>query len=212
MSNELRQVLQEKENLLSEAAGLLREAESVHSMRLEASLSEKADVEADLEVCMRMLAGLFVFATFMCGLLRLCCGLIAGLFACFAPFLCYDKSDDDACSFVLIGCGLINALVSWAVVCATCIVWSLQYCNRVVGCCCAFCKCGILDSLVLWAVCRLCYMRVWSIAVVSWAVAVLSVSMVLWTRVMGCRWCFLRCGLRTAFVLCSWYCAISVAY
>lgn len=50
VSNELRQVLQEKENLLNEAASLFREAESVHSARREAFLAEKADMEADLEV------------------------------------------------------------------------------------------------------------------------------------------------------------------
>lgn len=50
MSNELRQVLQEKEDLLTEASALLQEQESVHAMRLEASLSQKADIEADLEV------------------------------------------------------------------------------------------------------------------------------------------------------------------
>lgn len=50
VSNELRQVLQEKENALDEAAGLFREAESVHSARMEAVLSEKADIEADFEV------------------------------------------------------------------------------------------------------------------------------------------------------------------
>ncbi|CAM9743620.1 unnamed protein product, partial [Ectocarpus fasciculatus] len=49
VSNELRQVLQEKENLLNEAASLFREAESVHSARREAFLSEKADMEADIE-------------------------------------------------------------------------------------------------------------------------------------------------------------------
>lgn len=53
VSNELRQVLQEKENLLNEAASLFREAESVHSARREAFLAEKADMEADLEVSER---------------------------------------------------------------------------------------------------------------------------------------------------------------
>lgn len=67
MSNELRQVLQEKENLLNEATGLLQEQESVHSMRLEASLSEKADIEADLEV-RASYAGLF--ARLFVGLFR----------------------------------------------------------------------------------------------------------------------------------------------
>ncbi len=50
VSNELRQVLQEKESLLDEAAGLFREAESLNAARREAFLSEKADIESDLEV------------------------------------------------------------------------------------------------------------------------------------------------------------------
>lgn len=50
-------MLQEKENLLDEAAGLFREAESVHAARREAFLAEKADIEADVEVtfCLRLL-------------------------------------------------------------------------------------------------------------------------------------------------------------
>lgn len=51
VSNELRQVLAEKESLLIEAANLFREAESVHAAREEAASSEKAEVEAELEVC-----------------------------------------------------------------------------------------------------------------------------------------------------------------
>lgn len=50
VSNELRQLLQEKESLLDEAAGLFREAESVNAARREAFLAEKADIESDLEV------------------------------------------------------------------------------------------------------------------------------------------------------------------
>ena len=50
VSNELRQVLAEKERLLLEAANLFREAESVHAAREEAASSEKADVETELEV------------------------------------------------------------------------------------------------------------------------------------------------------------------
>lgn len=62
MSNELRQVLQEKESLLNEAASLFREAESVHAARQEASSSEKADVEAEVEV--RRGAETFLFFRF----------------------------------------------------------------------------------------------------------------------------------------------------
>lgn len=50
VSNELRQVLQDKEGLLNEAAGLFRESEALHAARREAFLTEKADLEAELEV------------------------------------------------------------------------------------------------------------------------------------------------------------------
>lgn len=43
-------MLQEKESLLDEAAGLFRESESVQSARREALLAEKAEIESDLEV------------------------------------------------------------------------------------------------------------------------------------------------------------------
>lgn len=55
VSNELRQVLAEKESLLIEAANLFRESESVHAAREEATSSEKAEVEAELEVCVGVL-------------------------------------------------------------------------------------------------------------------------------------------------------------
>ena len=43
-------MLQEKESLLDEAAAVFREAERAHSVRQETFASEKADVEAELEV------------------------------------------------------------------------------------------------------------------------------------------------------------------
>ncbi|CAM9173986.1 unnamed protein product [Scytosiphon promiscuus] len=49
VSNELRQLLQDKEGLLNEAAGLFRESEALHAARREAFLTEKADLEAELE-------------------------------------------------------------------------------------------------------------------------------------------------------------------